>query len=56
MNEPCKMFSVVMPFSVYVRLKAMAKESETSVGGLLREGANLLLKGKVLNGQTKNSK
>ena len=44
MSTPCKMFSVVLPFSVYERLKVVAKESETSVGGLLREGANLLLK------------
>lgn len=56
MDEPCKMFSVVMPFSVYERLKAMSKEREISVGGLLREGVNLLLKGKVLDGQTKNFK
>jgi hypothetical protein len=43
------MFSVVLPFDIYERLKALARESETSVGGLLREGANLLLKGKVLD-------
>ena len=54
MSEPCKMFSVVLPFSVYERLKAVARLNETSVGGLLREGANLLLKGKALDGQTKN--
>lgn len=57
MSEPCKMFSVVLPFSVYERLKAMAKEGETSIGGLLREGASLLLKGQVYGaGQAKNTK
>ena len=46
MNEPCKMFSVVMPFKTYERLKAMAKDRDTSVGGLLRQGADLVLRNK----------
>jgi hypothetical protein len=50
------MFSVVLPFGVYERLKTIARERETSIGGLLREGANLLLKGKALDGQAKNNK
>ena len=40
MSEPCKMFSLVLPFGVYERLKTIARERETSIGGLLREGAN----------------
>lgn len=47
MVEPCKMFSVVLPFSVYEKLKAISRERETSIGRLLREGADLLLKGKA---------
>lgn len=56
MSEPCKMFSVVLPFSVYERLKALARNDETSIGGLLREGAKLLLKGKDRDGQAKNNR
>ncbi|KKT02882.1 MAG: hypothetical protein UV78_C0047G0004 [Parcubacteria group bacterium GW2011_GWA2_43_17] len=56
MSEPCKMFSVVLPFSVYEKLRAVARLNETSIGGLLREGANLLLRGKALDGQSKNTK
>ncbi len=43
-DEPCKMFTLVMPFRVYERLKVMAKEHETSVGNLARKGIDLLLK------------
>lgn len=44
MNEAIKMFSVILPYGVYERLKIMAKDQEVSVGRLIREGAELMLK------------
>ena len=56
MSEPCKMFSVVLPFTVYEKLKAVAQESETSIGELLRKGAGLVLRSKEHRcaGESKN--
>lgn len=39
-----KMFSIVMPFGLYERLKAASLERDVSVGAILREGAELILK------------
>jgi hypothetical protein len=50
------MFSVVLPFTVYEKLKAVARESETSIGELLRKGAGLVLRSKEHRcaGESKN--
>lgn len=44
MNEAIKMFSVVLPYGVYEQLKVVAREREVSVGRLIRDGAELMLK------------
>ncbi|NUN23899.1 MAG: hypothetical protein HUU09_10600 [Candidatus Jettenia caeni] len=43
MKVPCKVFSIAMEYSVYEKLHAIAKENDTSVAKLLRDGANLIL-------------
>jgi len=43
MKEPCKLFSVVLPFEVYEKLKAVSRADEISVGELVRRGVDLLL-------------
>ncbi|WP_295100504.1 hypothetical protein [uncultured Candidatus Kuenenia sp.] len=44
MGEAIKMFSVILPFAVYEQLKTMARDQEVSVGRLIRDGAELMLK------------
>lgn len=51
MSEPYKMFSVIMPFKTFEKLKTVAKEHDISVGKTIRIAVDSFLKnikGKVM--------
>jgi len=44
MSEPCKMFSVVLPYKTFEKLKTVAKEHDVSVGRTIRDAVDSFLK------------
>lgn len=55
-REPNKLFNLLLPFETYQELRMIAIKKEISIAEIVRSGIDLLLKGKALDGQTKNSK
>lgn len=54
--KPTKFFNFALPFETYQELRMIAIKREISIAEIVRSGIDLLLKGKALDGQTKNSK
>ncbi|MBI5447823.1 MAG: hypothetical protein HY939_03735 [Gammaproteobacteria bacterium] len=44
MSEPCKMFSVVMPYRIFEQLRDVAQQRELSVGRVIRLAVEIFLK------------
>lgn len=53
MREPCKMFSLVLPYTTFERLQVVAKAQELSVGRTIRMAVETFLEKTNTGRQTK---